>query len=291
MVPSEDNESASPYGGGDRTGVADALGRARSFLFVPGDRPERFDRALASGADAVVVDLEDAVPPDAKEAALANATALLGRAPGVVIRVNDPRTHRGSADLAALGAAGGPVAVVVPKAEDAATVAAVLAALPPGSAVLPLIETAVGVLDARLIAAAPGVVRLVFGHLDLCAQLGLRPDDTARLVPARFALVAASAAAGLPAPVDGVCTEVRDRETVLAQARASLDSGFTGKLCIHPAQVPAVHEALAPDPDELAWALRVLELTTEDEVKLVDGHMVDRPVHLRARSIAARADR
>ncbi|MFJ1584600.1 HpcH/HpaI aldolase/citrate lyase family protein [Streptomyces sp. NPDC088197] len=291
MAPSEDNDSAGPYGGGDRTGVADALGRARSFLFVPGDRPERFDRALAGGADAVVVDLEDAVPPDAKEAALANATALLGRATGVVIRVNDPRTHRGSADLAALGAAGAPVAVVVPKAEDAATVAAVLAALPPGSAVLPLIETAVGVLDARLIAAAPGVVRLVFGHLDLCAQLGLRPDDTARLVPARFALVAASAAAGLPAPVDGVCTEVRDRETVLAQARASLDSGFTGKLCIHPAQVPAVHEALAPDPDELAWALRVLELTTEDEVKLVDGHMVDRPVHLRARSIAARADR
>ncbi|MFJ5612623.1 HpcH/HpaI aldolase/citrate lyase family protein [Streptomyces sp. NPDC093221] len=291
MAPSEDNERAGPYGGGDRTGVADALGRARSFLFVPGDRPERFDRALASGADAVVVDLEDAVPPDAKEAALANATALLGRAPGVVIRVNDPRTHRGSADLAAFGAAGAPVAVVVPKAEDAATVAAVLAALPPGSAVLPLIETAVGVLDARLIAGAPGVVRLVFGHLDLCAQLGLRPDDTARLVPARFALVAASAAAGLPAPVDGVCTEVRDRETVLAQARASLDSGFTGKLCIHPAQVPAVHEALAPDPDELAWALRVLELTTEDEVKLVDGHMVDRPVHLRARSIAARADR
>ncbi|MBD0735605.1 hypothetical protein BGM09_21115 [Streptomyces sp. CBMA29] len=267
------------------------MGRARSFLFVPGDRPERFDRALASGADAVVVDLEDAVPPDAKEAALTHATALLGRAPAVVIRVNDPRTPRGSADLAALGAVGAPVAVLVPKAEDAATVAAVLAALPPGSAVLPLIETAVGVLDARLIAAAPGVVRLVFGHLDLCAQLGLRPDDTARLVPARFALVAASAAAGLPAPVDGVCTEVRDRETVLVQARASLDSGFTGKLCVHPAQVPAVHEALAPDPDELAWALRVLELTTEDDVTLVDGHMVDRPVHLRARSIAARADR
>lgn len=291
----EDTESAGPGGAADRTRTApaatDALSRARSFLFVPGDRPERFDRALASGADVVVVDLEDAVPPGAKESALANATALLGRAPDAVIRVNDPRTPRGAADVAALGGLGAPVAVLVPKAEDTGTVAAVLAALPTGSAVLPLIETAVGVLDARLLAAAPGVVRLVFGHLDLCAQLGLRPDDTARLVPARFALVAASAAAGLPAPVDGVCTEVRDQERVLAQTRTSLDSGFTGKLCIHPNQVPSVHEALAPDPDELAWALRVLELTTEDEVKLVDGHMVDRPVHLRARSIAARANR
>jgi citrate lyase subunit beta/citryl-CoA lyase len=178
---------------------------------------------------------------------------------------------------------------MVPKAEDAETIRYVQEVLGSDAPILPLVETAVGVLGAAALAATPGVTRLVFGHLDLCAELSLDPDDLIRLAPARFALVAASAAAGLPAPVDGVSTEVRDAEQIIDQARQSLAGGFTGKLCIHPAQVPLVHQALAPGDDELVWARTVLDTTAEHEVTLVDGRMVDRPVYLRARSIVARA--
>jgi citrate lyase subunit beta/citryl-CoA lyase len=267
----------------------EVLRRARSFLFVPGDRPGRFERALSSGSDVVVVDLEDAVAPAAKEAALNHVLELLTRSAKVVVRINDPRTARGAADLDGLATAGIPVAVMVPKAEDADTITRVRRVLGTDVPVLPLVETAAGVLRVVALADTPGVTRLVFGHLDLCAELSLGPDDLVRLAPARFALVAASAAAGLPAPVDGVCTEVRDGDRILTEARQSVDGGFTGKLCIHPDQVPFVHQALAPGMDELAWARKVLETTTENGVELVDGRMVDRPVYLRARSIVDRA--
>jgi citrate lyase subunit beta/citryl-CoA lyase len=263
--------------------------RARSFLFVPGDRPERFERALSSGSDVVVVDLEDAVVPAAKESALAHVVELLTSRAPVVIRVNDPRTPRGADDLAVLATVGTRVAVMVPKAEDPDTIRRVREVLGPEASILPLVETAAGVLGVAALAATTGVTRLVFGHLDLCAELSLGPDDLLRLAPARFALVAASAAAGLPAPVDGVCTEVRDGERILTEARQSVDGGFTGKLCIHPDQVPFVHQALVPGKDELAWAQKVLEATTENGVALVGGRMVDRPVYLRARSIVDRA--
>jgi citrate lyase subunit beta/citryl-CoA lyase len=267
----------------------DVLRRARSFLFVPGDRPGRFERALTSGSDVVVVDLEDAVAPAAKEAALDHAAELVTRSARVVVRVNDPRTPRGAADLAGLATVGMPVSVMVPKAEEADTIGRVREVLGGDAPVLPLVESAIGVLGVVALAATPGVTRLAFGHLDLCAELSLGPDDLLRLAPARFALVAASAAAGLPAPVDGVCTEVRDGERILTEARQSVDGGFTGKLCIHPDQVPFVHQALVPGKDELAWAQKVLEATTENGVALVGGRMVDRPVYLRARSIVDRA--
>jgi citrate lyase subunit beta/citryl-CoA lyase len=263
--------------------------RARSFLFVPGDRPERFERALSSGSDVVVVDLEDAVVPAAKESALGHVVELLTSRAPVVIRVNDPRTPRGADDLAVLATVGTRVAVMVPKAEDPDTIRRVREVLGPEASILPLVETAAGVLGVAALAATTGVTRLVFGHLDLCAELSLGPEDLIRLAPARFALVAGSAAAGLPAPVDGVCTEVRDAEQILFQARQSVESGFTGKLCIHPAQVPLVHQAMAPGDDELAWARKVLDTTTEHDVTVVDGRMVDRPVYLRALSIVTRA--
>ena len=273
-----------------RTGrLHDHLGRARSFLFVPGDRPERFGRALASGSDVAVVDLEDAVAPSMKEIAAGHAVELLARSPDVVVRVNDPRTPRGSADLDLLASVGTSVAVMVPKAEDVATIRRVREVLGPDATVLALVETAAGVLGVAALAAGPGVARLVFGHLDLCAELSIRPDDVSRLTPARFALVAASAAAGLPAPVDGVCTVVRDVDQVLAETRQSLDGGFTGKLCIHPDQVALVHQAFSPEEGELTWARKILAVATEHDVGLVDGRLVDRPVYLRARSIVARA--
>lgn len=272
------------------TVATEVVGSARTFLFVPGDQPQRFDRAVASAADLVVVDLEDAVGPDRKEEARRHAVRLLTESrQRVVVRINALGTDFGTDDVAALVAEGEPVTVMVPKASAGAELSRFHDTLPSGSLVLPLVETASGVLDVREVAATPGVARLVLGHLDLAAELGLRPDDHARLTPARFALVVASAAAGLAPPVDGVCTDVRDPAVAEADAARSLRDGFTGKLCIHPAQVAPVHDAFAPDPEELAWAERVLAaVSTDHAVAVVEGQMVDRPVIMRARAVVGR---
>ncbi len=287
----------------------ETLQTARSFLFVPGDRPDRFAKALASGADAVVLDLEDAVAPEAKDAARAAVVTHLredaATGPTVVVRINDPRTADGEADVVALAPLA--PAVMVPKAESVGVLAGVAVRLGPEAAILPLVETARGVLDVRDVAQAPGVQRLVLGHLDLAAELGIDPDADEMLAPARFALLAASAEARLPGPVDGVSTAVSDLGRVARDTEAALSRGFTGRLCIHPAQVPIVHAGLAPDPEELSWAQRVLLAVARTDttsgpdasgagtsgpasaVTVVDGRMVDRPVELRAAAIVARS--
>ncbi|WP_345118658.1 CoA ester lyase [Knoellia locipacati] len=265
---------------------------ARTFLFVPGDRPDRFAKAMASGADAVVLDLEDAVAPPHKRDALANVVAFLAErgadagGPPVVVRVN---TDGVEGELTALAGVGHPLVVMVPKAESAGVLAEVRALLPAGSGTIPLLETAAGLLDVREVAEAPGVLRLAFGHLDLCAQLGLSPDDDRRLGPARFALVVASAAASLPPPVDGVATAITDDDETTRATRSAVASGFTGKLCIHPRQVAVVHEALLPTGAELAWARSVTGSGAGEGASSVDGEFVDRPVLLRAEAILARA--
>jgi citrate lyase subunit beta / citryl-CoA lyase len=270
------------------------LAGARTLLFVPGDRPDRFATALASEADCVVVDLEDAVAAGAKELARGHVAELLRQPPPkpVVVRINHPATPWGEDDLVALVAlAGRPglCGVMVPKADSTLLLDDVSRRT--GLPLLPLVETAAGILAAPALATAPGVVRLVLGHLDLAAELGIDPADELRLAPARFALVVASAAAGLPGPVDGVSTDVRDLERVAAETRSALAAGCTARLCIHPDQVAAVHRSLAPVDDELAWARSVLAAVEEGGVTLLEGRMVDRPVLLRARSVMARATR
>ncbi|MCW2854074.1 MAG: citrate lyase [Nocardioides sp.] len=273
--------------------MRDRLAHARTLLFVPGDRPDRFSRALASGADAVVVDLEDAVHPRNKTHARAEVVSMLMSMPTdatpVVVRINDPRNDFGVADLAALSRLEQPVAAMVPKCDSASVVDTVIEALGTSGLILPLIETSSGVHHVRSIAAAQAVVRLVFGHLDFCAELGLDPGDSSRLWPARFALITASAAAGLPAPVDGVSTEITDLAAIRDATAEALVGGFTGKLCIHPAQVAVVNQGFAPTDEELDWAHRVLEALNEHDVGVVDGDMVDRPVWLRANAVVARA--
>jgi citrate lyase subunit beta / citryl-CoA lyase len=265
------------------------LGGARTFLFVPGDRPDRFPKALASEADCVVVDLEDAVAAEAKAAARGHAAAMLEHRldKPVVVRINNPDSHWGRDDLAALADAVHLSAVMVPKADSPRLLGHVSQQI--DAPLLPLVETAAGILAAHNLAQAPGVVRLVLGHLDLAAELGIGADDEVRLAPARFALVLASAAAGLPAPVDGVSTDVQDLDRVSADTRLALASGYTARLCIHPNQVGAVHRSLVPDDDEVAWARSVLSAAGDRDVALVDGRLVDRPVLARARSILARA--
>jgi citrate lyase subunit beta/citryl-CoA lyase len=264
------------------------LRSARSWLFVPGDKPERFAKALTSGADVVVVDLEDAVQESHKAQARSEVVTLLRQGVEVVVRCNPTDTMHGEADLAALSAARCHPPVMLAKAEDPAALAAVHAR--GFTAIVPLIETASGVLSVAALAGCEGVVRLAFGHLDLCGQLALCPDDDVALAPARFALLAASAAHGLAAPVDGVCTEFRDLALVAADATASVKAGFGGKLCIHPAQVAPTHEAFRPTATEVEWARSVVRSLTDTGVAQVGGSMVDRPVLLRAQMVLARAD-
>ena len=277
-----------------------ALAMASSFLFVPGDRPERLARALASGAGGVIVDLEDAVAPARKDAAraqIADGFAALPPAARdrLLVRVNASDTPWHAEDLALVGrlAAGDRLAgVVLPKAERVADLAALARAAGPGVALLPLVESVAGLDALDALAAAPQVLRLVFGHLDFQADAGLAcdPDET-ELVPVRLALALASRRAALAAPVDGVVADWRDAARLAAEAARARRGGFGAKLCIHPDQVAAVQAAFRPGDDELAWARRVAEAVRAagGGVVNVDGRMVDAPVVRLAERLLARA--
>jgi citrate lyase subunit beta/citryl-CoA lyase len=263
---------------------------ARTYLFVPGDRPERYAKALASGADAVVVDLEDAVAPAAKDAARDAVARWLACEPHrcrVVVRINDERSPWFEADLALLQVSGA-AAVMLPKADQASTIVRLRNACP-GIGVLPLVETAAGMLAAQALAAAPGVQRLVFGTIDYALDLDLG-DDPATLDPGASHLALVSRAVGLETPVAGVSTAIDDETALLADLARARQHGFGAKLCIHPRQVAPIHAALRPGEAELNWARRVLLLAegASGAVQL-DGRMVDKPVIERARRIVARA--
>ncbi|WP_153502669.1 HpcH/HpaI aldolase/citrate lyase family protein [Cumulibacter manganitolerans] len=269
------------------TTIADA----RTLLFVPGGKPELFAKAAASGADGFIADLEDAVAPEAKDAARALAVEGLAQAPGVV-RINAVGTPWHNADLAAVAGAPGVTGVMLPKAEDAEAVRAVAERLA-GTPLLLLVESALGVRDVAALAQVPGVTRLSFGNLDFALDAGIEPrsDDEDELLFARSAITLASRAAGLPGPMDGVLGDFRNDDLMARRTRRAFDLGFRGKLCIHPRQVAVVHEAIAPSEEEVAWARRIVDGAgaLEGAAVQVDGEMVDRPVLLKARDILARA--
>jgi len=264
----------------------DRITVARTLLFVPGNRPDRFDKAASSGTDLVVIDLEDAVAPDDKDSARGNASAWSALGTPAVVRINPPGTPWFEADLAQAAAHGCPV--MVPKAEDAYVLAEIAGRAAGRCPLIPLVETALGIERAHEVCSVPGVVRVAFGNVDLAVQLGVAPDDHVALTHARSRLVLASAAAGIHPPVDGVTTAVRDAGALDADITHARRLGFTGKLCIHPAQVRPAADGFAPTADELRWARSVLGVG--DSVTVVGGQMVDRPVFERARGVLARAE-
>lgn len=255
----------------------------RTLLFVPANRPERFAKAAASGADAIILDLEDAVPVDAKsDARDALATDFTDRP--VLLRVNADKTPWHDADVEYARSL--PFeAIVLPKAEDPVSVERFAGEVQ--KPVIALIESARGLTNARQIAEAKGVVQLAFGSVDFCADLGCAHKRDI-LLPARFELVVASRLAGIAAPIDGVTVEVRSPEKARDDALHARDLGMGGKLCIHPAQIEPVISAFRPTEDEIAWARKVL--SSGDGAVSVDGAMVDEPVRIRARAILASAD-
>lgn len=261
---------------------------ARSLLFVPGDRPERFDKAAATSADLVVVDLEDSVPQDHKSMARDAAAQWLSMNGGTAVRVNGTNTVHYSQDLAALAGVSGLAAVVVPMADDPGALSAAHQRLGDDVDIIALIETANGLLRALDLATTRGVTRLAFGHLDFAADIDSSTAHEALLM-ARSSIVVASRAADLPSPVDGVTTALDDLSLVRAEADRARALGFGGKLCVHPRQVDEVNAAFSPSIEEIAWAHHIVDAPTQGGALRVDGHMVDLPVILKARAILARA--
>lgn len=255
-------------------------------LFVPANRPERFKKAAASGADAVILDLEDAVPPEAKQEARGCVHLYRGLSDHpVLVRINGMGTawHRDDVALISSLSIDG---VVLPKAEMGTPLIRLAAGLRRHVPIVALIETARGLRSAFEIAAFPGIVRLAFGSIDFCAELGCSHTREA-LLSARSSLILASRLAGKGAPLDGITTSIDDTDVVRDDARYSCDLGFGGKLAIHPRQIEPIRMGFRPDDGEIVWAQRVL--AAGDGAVAVDGAMVDTPVRMRARSVLARA--
>jgi citrate lyase subunit beta/citryl-CoA lyase len=253
----------------------------RSYLFVPGNRPERFDKALSSGADAVILDLEDAVPAEQKTAARAAAADWLDAAKPVVLRINAIDTPWFRDDLA-LCAHPGIAAVMLPKAERIEDVASLGDAID----VIALIETARGFANVRALAGAPPVRRLAFGAIDFQLDMGMRTSFD-ELLHFRSEIVLAARLAGLAPPIDSPSVAIDDLAEVEAEARTARRLGFGAKLCIHPKQVDVVNRSFSPSDADVAWARRVVEIAgaSRGAAIALDGKMIDKPVILRAQAI------
>ena len=269
------------------------LGFCSNFLFVPGTRPDRFAKALDSGASSVILDLEDAVAAEDKEtarnaiqAAWPSFTAEQKKC--LIIRCNSPGSQFYSADLI-LAQKLDLACLLIPKSESADEINGAALVLP-NTALIPMIETAIGLDHLREIANANQVIRLALGNLDLQADLGMvcDPQET-ELQTARYQIVLASRVAQIAPPVDGVTPTTDDVARIQDDAQRAKRMGFGGKLCIHPKQVGIVKAAFMPSEEELSWANRVIEADKASKggaIKL-DGRMIDRPVVLLAQRTVA----
>ena len=251
----------------------------RAPLFVPADRPGWIEKALGSAADAIILDLEDAVADERKDAARNNLKLPPSAVP-FVLRINGSRSDWYRSDVAAIGSLA-VTAVMLPMAESPSECASLASALP-GLPLFALVETALGLSQARAIAAVTGVARLAFGSVDYCADLGLAHEPEA-LLHARSELVLASRLAGLAAPIDGVTMAFGDTDALLADVACGRKLGMGGKLCIHPGQTSQVRSGYAPTAREIAWARAVLE--AGDGAVSVAGKLVDGPVRIAARKV------
>jgi citrate lyase subunit beta/citryl-CoA lyase len=271
--------------------IDNPIGYASTFLFVPGNRPERFTKALNSGAHAIIIDLEDAVAEEDKAAA---RSAISQAWPGfsseerqrIVIRSNAPGTRFYGEDLM-LAEVLSIACLLIPKSESIDQINGAAEVLPT-TAIIPMIETARGLQQIDSIANAQQVMRLALGNIDLQADLGMVCDaQETELQVARFQLVLASRLAEIAPPVDGVTTATDDIDRINADTLRAKRLGFGAKLCIHPAQVPIVSKAFTPTEAELHWSNQVIEADKASKggaVKL-NGRMIDRPVVLLAKRL------
>jgi citrate lyase subunit beta/citryl-CoA lyase len=267
------------------------LSDACSFLFVPATQPERYGKALASGADGVIIDLEDAVGLDDKAKAreiLKNtwSSISIDQKHRIVVRCNAPGSSFYAADLM-LAKELQVRHLMIPKTESRDHVNGAAEELK-NTAFIPMIETPLGLHHLNEIASAEQVLRLALGNLDMQVELGISCDDNeTEIDTARFMLVLASKLAQIAPPLDGVTPSTDDEPRIFAHAQKAKRFGFGAKLCIHPKQIPIVKRAFTPSPEELDWAKRVIsaDKAAKGQAVKVDGKMVDRPVVMLARRI------
>jgi citrate lyase subunit beta/citryl-CoA lyase len=258
-------------------------------LFVPASRPDRFEKAAISGADAVIIDLEDAVPPNLKEEARENLRFAHDLRSAVYVRCNAEGTPWRDADISAMAALG-LKRLCAPKIESARSIDVVAHRLGDGLEILAQIETARGVEHAGAIAAHRLVSQLAFGPADFFFDLGVAPSAVlTQHVLCRLAI--ASRAAGKALPLDGPSFVIHDPLALKLDCERALAAGAGGKLCIHPSQTAAVIEQFMPSAAEVAWAQRVAAADVEGAAQVVDGQMIDAPIVARARSILQRRGR
>jgi citrate lyase beta subunit len=264
----------------------------RSLLFVPGSRPERFEKALAAGADAVCIDLEDAVAPDAKDEARRAVAAFVrdGARKGLGVRINGWASDHFAEDCRALK--GLPAAfVMVPKAENPDQLGEARDRLGDGAPPLwPIIESGEGLRQAWEIADAEGVGGVLFGAADYSAEVGCTLEWDS-LLYARGKLAAAAARAGAEL-LDVPYLDVQDTAGLAVSTRKAKALGFTGRACIHPTQVAAVNDVFTPSPEETDRARRVVAAfeAAGGGAALLDGKLIELPVIRAARRTLERAE-
>jgi len=265
----------------------------KSALYVPANIEARLVKALASAADAVIVDLEDGVPLAEKGNGRAVAATVIERIdrPWTALRINadeqflpDDLLLAGRLDIDA---------IVLPKA----TAESVASLGPDGVPIWALIETARGLREAYEIACFSRVELLLLGTVDLALDLSLSPlRDQEELLHARSSLVIDSRAAEISAPLDGVCVEIRDPDLLLEESKRAEALGFGGKTCIHPRQLDAIHATFAASQAQIDHARRVVAayesaVATGSGAISLDGQLVDKPVVEQARKILRAASK
>ena len=276
----------------------------RSLLYCPGDDREMMEKAVGTDADTVIFDLEDAVAPDVKSEARRTVRSLLDALddpdPERCVRIN-PYENGGRADVERVvgDVSTPPEAIALPKVDDRETVTGLadhLADLGVADVdIVPLIETAAGVIAADEVASAPGVDAVAYGDQDFTADIGATvTEEKTESLYARQRIVVAAAAAGVDA-VDTVFTDIGDRDGLAEQAEFVVSLGFDGKLAIHPEQIPVINDAFTPTDDQLEWAETVLDAherasAADEGVFTVDGQMIDPPLVERARTFVERAE-
>lgn len=243
--------------------------RARSWLLVPGSKPEAFSTAAASEVDAVILDLEDAVSPGAKPAARDAVVSWLEAGNCAWVRINDATTTFWGDDLDALSGLKGLAGVMLAKTESGGQVEATAARLAPGTRILVLVESAMGLEAAPEIARAESTFRLAFGSGDFRRDTGMSDDPLAMAYP-RSRLVVSSRAARLPGPIDGPTLSAED-DILVRDAALTVSMGMTGKLCMRAEQAPIVNRELAPAPSDVTWANEVVHALGADGAHVQDG--------------------
>ena len=267
------------------------LSDACSFLFVPATQPERYGKALASGADGVIIDLEDAVGLYDKAKAreiLKNTwpSISIDQKNHIVVRCNAPGSSFYAADLM-LAKELQVRNLMIPKTESRDHINGAAEELK-NTAFIPMIETPLGLHHLNEIASTEQVLRLALGNLDMQVELGISCDDNeTEIDTARFMLVLASKLAQIAPPLDGVTPSTDDEPRIFAHAQKAKRFGFGAKLCIHPKQIPIIKRAFSPTVEEISWAKRVIaaDNASNGQAVKVDGKMVDRPVVMLAHRI------